>query len=78
MSAAPDDGTFSDLGLSKEVMTGIEAVGYETPSPIQARIIPLVLAGRDVLTEALLPGFQMGMHELFAGDPANEAGRFDF
>jgi len=49
----PTDGPkFSDLGLSKEVMTGLEAVGYETPSPIQARIIPLVLAGRDVIGQA--------------------------
>jgi Uma2 family endonuclease len=37
-----------------------------------------ILAGRDLLTEALLPGFQMGMHELFAGDPAAEVGKFDF
>lgn len=37
-----------------------------------------VLAGRDLLTEALLPGFQMPIHELFAGSPTSEPGRFDF
>jgi Uma2 family endonuclease len=37
-----------------------------------------VLAGRDVLTEALLPGFQLGVHELFAGNPSGDPGRFDF
>jgi Uma2 family endonuclease len=37
-----------------------------------------VLAGRDWLTEALLPGFQYAMHELFAGDPSSEPGRYDF
>lgn len=37
-----------------------------------------VLSGRDLLTEALLPGFQMGMHELFAGDPNGDPERFDF
>jgi len=37
-----------------------------------------VLAGRDLLTEALLPGFQYAIHELFAGDPAAEPGRYDF
>jgi len=37
-----------------------------------------VLAGRELLTEALLPGFQYPIHELFAGNPASEPGRFDF
>jgi len=37
-----------------------------------------VLAGQDLLTEALLPGFQYAIHELFAGDPAVEPGRYDF
>jgi Uma2 family endonuclease len=37
-----------------------------------------VLAGRDLLTEALLPGFQFAVHELFAGHPAGESGRYDF
>jgi Uma2 family endonuclease len=37
-----------------------------------------ILAGRDLLTEPLLPGFQMGVHELFAGTEGGEPGRFDF
>ena len=37
-----------------------------------------VLAGRDLLTEALLPGFDYPVHELFAGDPVAEPGRYDF
>ena len=36
-----------------------------------------ILATRDLLTEALLPGFQMGLHELFSGS-AGEPGQFDF
>ena len=43
---------FADLKLSPAVMSGVEAVGYETPSPIQARIIPLILAGKDVIGQA--------------------------
>ena len=43
---------FSDLKLSPAVMAGIEAVGYETPTPIQARIIPLILEGKDVIGQA--------------------------
>jgi hypothetical protein len=36
------------------------------------------LAGRELLTETLLPGFQFAVHELFAGDPAGEPGQFSF
>lgn len=36
-----------------------------------------VLAGRDLLSEPLLPGFQIAVHELFAGEPTGEA-RLDF
>ncbi|UDY23519.1 DEAD/DEAH box helicase [Nocardioides sp. Kera G14] len=41
--------TFNDLGLSEGVLAGLRAVGYETPSPIQAATIPLLLEGRDVV-----------------------------
>lgn len=37
-----------------------------------------VLAGRELLTEGLLPGFQFAIHELFAGTPTGEPGRYDF
>jgi ATP-dependent RNA helicase DeaD len=40
---------FADLGLSAEVLKALTDVGYETPSPIQARTIPPLLEGRDVV-----------------------------
>ncbi|MBL7649926.1 MAG: DEAD/DEAH box helicase [Candidatus Hydrogenedentes bacterium] len=43
---------FSDLGLNNSVLKALDAVGYETPSPIQAATIPPLLAGRDVLGQA--------------------------
>jgi ATP-dependent RNA helicase DeaD len=43
---------FNELGLSKPIMDALNDVGYETPSPIQAEIIPYVLAGHDVLGQA--------------------------
>jgi len=43
---------FSDLGLSEPVMQGLKDAGYESPSPIQAEIIPYVLDNRDVLGQA--------------------------
>ena len=44
--------TFDDLSLSSNVMKAIKKVGYETPSPIQAEIIPHVLDGQDVIGQA--------------------------
>ena len=43
---------FGDLGLSEAVLKGLDQVGYETPSPIQAQTIPVILAGRDVVGQA--------------------------
>jgi len=44
--------TFADLGLSADILKALETVGYEAPSPIQAEIIPHVVAGKDVLGQA--------------------------
>ncbi len=44
--------TFNDLALTDPVLKAVEAAGYETPSPIQAQIIPFMLEGRDVLGQA--------------------------
>ena len=43
---------FADLALAPAIARVIEEVGYETPSPIQARSIPPLLAGRDLLGQA--------------------------
>ncbi|HEB81760.1 MAG TPA: DEAD/DEAH box helicase [Gammaproteobacteria bacterium] len=43
---------FSQLALSKPLLKALDEVGYETPSPIQAQTIPLLLEGRDVLGTA--------------------------
>jgi len=41
--------TFSELGLSPEVLQAVAETGYDTATPIQAAAIPVALAGRDVL-----------------------------
>jgi ATP-dependent RNA helicase DeaD len=43
---------FADLGLPPSIMAAVDAVGYESPSPIQAATIPALLEGRDVLGQA--------------------------
>ena len=44
--------TFAELNLSGELLEAITKAGYETATPIQARAIPLLLAGRDLLGQA--------------------------
>ncbi|MEI7925848.1 MAG: DEAD/DEAH box helicase, partial [Chloroflexota bacterium] len=44
--------TFADLNLSAEVLRAIDALGFEEPTPIQMRTIPLLLDGQDVLAQA--------------------------
>ncbi len=43
---------FADLGLSSPLLQVLQELGYETPSPIQAATIPMLLANRDVLGQA--------------------------
>ncbi|GAA4242984.1 MULTISPECIES: DEAD/DEAH box helicase [Winogradskyella] len=44
--------SFKSLGLSEPLLQAIQKKGYETPSPIQAKAIPPVLEGKDVLASA--------------------------
>ncbi len=44
--------TFEELNLSGPLLQAIQNAGYSTATPIQARAIPLLLAGRDVLGQA--------------------------
>jgi ATP-dependent RNA helicase DeaD len=53
MSAAnPPISSFRDLNLPKPLLTALDQVGYETPSPIQAQTIPHLLQGHDLLGHA--------------------------
>jgi ATP-dependent RNA helicase DeaD len=44
--------TFRDLALSEPVLQALTDVGYESPSPIQAATIPVLLSGKDMLGQA--------------------------
>src|ERR1700676_3602162 len=57
MSAVPADETlsamsFSDLALPAPLLRALTDVGYESPSPIQAATIPVLLSGADMLGQA--------------------------
>ena len=43
------DLSFESLGLSDFVLRCIGEIGFEHPTPIQARVIPLAASGRDVI-----------------------------
>ena len=44
--------SFQSLGLSEALLKAVSKKGYTTPSPIQQKAIPPVLAGKDVLASA--------------------------
>jgi len=44
--------SFQSLGLSKALLKAIHNQGYNSPSPIQEKAIPLILKGKDVLASA--------------------------
>ncbi|MGP6173480.1 DEAD/DEAH box helicase [Corynebacterium sp. A21] len=47
---ADNDSTgFNSLGLPPEVLAAVKKIGYETPSPIQAQTIPVLMDGKDVV-----------------------------
>ncbi len=46
------DTAFTQLGLNDRIAYGVQQMGYETPTPIQAQAIPVVLSGRDVIGSA--------------------------
>ena len=43
---------FADLGLSPELVSTLDSLGYEEPTPIQSQAIPHLLAGADLLGQA--------------------------
>ena len=43
---------FTTLGLPASLLRGVRAMGYETPTPIQQKAIPLILEGHDLIGAA--------------------------
>ena len=52
MSDTETPPSFADLQLPEPLARAVAEVGYETPSPIQAQCIPLLLQGHDLLGQA--------------------------
>ncbi len=65
---------FAGLGLAPELLRALADAGYDTPTPVQARAIPIVLAGRDLLAAAQTgtgktAGFTLPILQRLAADP---------
>ena len=43
---------FAKLGLAAPLVRGVRAAGYQTPTPIQAKAIPIILEGHDLIGAA--------------------------
>ena len=43
---------FAGFGLSEEILETLRLLKYEAPTPIQKEVIPLVLAGKDVIAKS--------------------------
>ena len=44
--------TFSELGLNSSLLNTLTGMGFENPTPVQAKAIPLVLSAKDVIVKA--------------------------
>ncbi len=71
---------FTDLGLRAELLRAIADQGYDTPTPIQAQAIPVVLAGRDLMAAAQTgtgktAGFTLPILQLLGSRPAVARGK---
>lgn len=65
---------FSQLKLSANILKAVKDEGYETPTPVQAQAIPLILEGRDILAGAQTgtgktAGFTLPTLELLSKNP---------
>ena len=72
--------SFSSLGLSPTLLRALADQGFDTPTPVQAQAIPLVLAGRDVLASAetgsgKTVAFCLPVLQALAQTPAAASGR---
>ena len=44
--------TFSEFNFEPRLVDSIDSMGYETPTPVQQQVIPLILQGKDIIASA--------------------------
>ncbi len=73
--------TFNTLGLSDTLLQAVQQTGYTSPTPIQQKAIPEILAGRDVMAAAQTgtgktAGFTLPLLQLISGRPNRNRNSF--
>ncbi len=68
---------FSQLNLSSPLLKAVQEEGYTTPTPVQEKAIPSILAGRDMLAGAQTgtgktAGFTLPILEILSQKPRNK------
>ncbi|MFK7853875.1 MAG: DEAD/DEAH box helicase [Granulosicoccus sp.] len=72
--------SFEELGLSSEVLRAVVEQGYNNPTPIQRKAIPVVLAGKDVMASAQTgtgktAGFTLPLLQKLSQSPTRPTGK---
>ena len=67
---------FDNLGLIPSLLKAVKEKGYDVPSPIQEKAIPLILKGKDVLASAQTgtgktAGFTLPLLQRLSSNPSN-------
>ena len=52
MQTEPEQALFADLDLPDALLRAIKQLGYESPSPIQGKSIPILLEGKNIIGQA--------------------------
>lgn len=68
--------SFDQLGLRAELLRAVNKKGYQAPTDIQARAIPVILSGRDILARAQTgtgktDAFGLPVVEILGREPGN-------
>ena len=69
---------FSEFGFDPDLMEGISAMGFETPTPIQEQAIPAILDGKDIIgsdrdrKDSRFPAARYSEYHLLQGGKQNQ------
>ena len=71
---------FNELGLSADILRAVSERGYNKPTPIQIKAIPLVLQGLDILAGAQTgtgktAGFTLPMLQILSANSIKKSSR---
>jgi ATP-dependent RNA helicase RhlE len=72
--------SFTNLGLSTEILRAVAEQGYDQATPVQSQAIPIILQGRDILAGAQTgtgktAGFTLPMLQRLSENPSTKQGR---